>query len=61
MKVTVDRDTCIGCGSCASICPDVFQLDDEGISTVIAQPDASNESSVKEAADSCPVGAISIE
>ncbi len=60
MKVAVDRDICIGCGSCVSICPDVFQLDDEGFSSVIAQPDANNESSAREAADNCPVGAISI-
>lgn len=60
MKVAVDQDTCIGCGSCVSICPDVFQLNDEGFSNVIAQPDESNEASAREAADSCPVDAISI-
>ena len=34
MKVKVNKDACIGCGACASICPDVFELNDEGLSEV---------------------------
>jgi len=34
MKVKVNKDACIGCGACAAICPDVFEIDDEGLSTV---------------------------
>ncbi|MDF2505862.1 MAG: ferredoxin [Clostridium sp.] len=30
MKGFVDKDTCIGCGLCTSVCPDVFVMDDEG-------------------------------
>ena len=30
MRVTIDRDGCIGCGLCESICPEVFKLDEEG-------------------------------
>ena len=30
MKARVDKDTCIGCGLCPSICPEVFELTDEG-------------------------------
>ncbi|MBU3804700.1 MAG: ferredoxin, partial [Candidatus Cellulosilyticum pullistercoris] len=29
MKAFVDKDTCIGCGLCPSICPDVFAMDDD--------------------------------
>ena len=35
MKVKVNRDNCIGCGACEAICPEVFNLDDDGLSTVI--------------------------
>ena len=28
MKVKVNRDSCIGCGACAAICDDVFEIDD---------------------------------
>ena len=38
MKATVDRDSCIGCELCASICPEVFEIDDEQIAIVIADP-----------------------
>lgn len=61
MKVAVDRDTCIGCGLCVDICPEVFEMDEDSIAIVIAQPDAGNEESAQEAADSCPVNAISAE
>ena len=29
MKAFVDKETCIGCGLCPSICPDVFAMDDD--------------------------------
>ena len=29
MKVIVDKDTCIGCGLCCGVCPEVFSMDDE--------------------------------
>lgn len=61
MKVTVDRDACIGCGLCAGICPEVFEMDEENIAKVIAQPNEGTEASAREAADSCPVSAISVE
>ncbi|MEG0855991.1 MAG: ferredoxin [Terrisporobacter sp.] len=62
MKAVVDRDTCIGCGVCPSVCPAVFEMDDEGLSHVIATPvPAEAEAEAKDAADSCPVDAITVE
>ena len=29
MKATIDRDACIGCELCVTICPEVFEMDDE--------------------------------
>lgn len=59
MKVKVNKEACIGCGACAAICPDVFEIDDEGLSTVKTEDitDALKDD-VKEAVESCPTGAI---
>ncbi len=62
MKATVDRDACISCGLCATISPEVFEMDDEDIAIVIADPIPEGEvDSAKEAEESCPTDAISIE
>ena len=62
MKAIVDRETCIGCGLCAAICPEVFEMDDEGKSCVIADPVPTDvEDAAQDAADQCPVSAITIE
>lgn len=51
---SVDKDKCIGCGACVSICPEAFEMV-EGKSQV-KNADAG---CVADAASSCPVGAIS--
>lgn len=58
MKVKVD-DGCIACGACESICDAVFKIED--IAVVNESAVAGNEDCVKEAADACPVNAISVE
>ncbi len=55
--IKVDKNTCIGCGLCANMCPDVFAMDDDGKSEVIGQE---NISCAKEAEGACPVSAISV-
>ena len=60
MKVVVNRDNCIGCGACEALCPEVFQIDDEGLSSVINNGNI-DEEKVNEAVESCPTSAISKE
>jgi ferredoxin len=54
--VKVNKDICIGCGLCVSICRDVFKIGDDGKSQVKSQKKLP---CIKEAIDECPVGAIS--
>lgn len=62
MTVKVNRDACIGCGACAAICDSVFEIDDEGISTVVDENvSEENQEKVQDAVDSCPTGAIEVE
>ncbi len=61
MKAMVD-DSCISCGLCVEICPEVFELPDTGIAKVKVDtvPEELHDS-CREAASSCPVDAITIE
>lgn len=62
MSVIVDKEKCIGCGLCASVCSEVFELGDDGIAKVKdANGDKKYSDKVKEATDSCPVQAIVVK
>ncbi len=59
MKFNVN-DTCISCGMCANICPEVFHMrDDTGMAEAIGGiVPAESEAAAQEAMISCPAGAI---
>ncbi len=61
MKVVVSKDKCIGCGACQAINPDVFELGDDGFAHAIKNEVEDDNEDVKDAADSCPTGAIETE
>lgn len=54
----VDRDACTGAAVCVALAPDVFELDNEGISTV-KDPEGADEATIQKAIDGCPEDAIS--
>ncbi|MBI5180725.1 MAG: ferredoxin [Nitrospirae bacterium] len=56
----VDEELCIGCGNCESLCPNVFKVEEDQKSHVI-DPKGCSECNCQEAADSCPVSAITLE
>lgn len=56
MAVAVDKEKCIGCGLCASMCPEAFELG--GDSKAHAKAQSCKSCDVKSVAQSCPVGAI---
>ncbi len=60
--VKVNKDKCIGCGLCVSLCPDVFEIGEEGKSEVIKGADLKkNEKCIQESKESCPVEAIEVD
>ena len=66
-----DRPGCIGCGSCAAISPDFWEMADDGKSKLkgAKKTNGTEEREIeekdfeknKEAADACPVNVIHIE
>jgi len=59
MIVHVEKEACIGCGACPSICPEVFEMDEDGLAVALDEHvPADKEESVQEAAESCPTEAI---
>jgi ferredoxin len=61
MKAHVDKNSCIGCGLCANICPDVFEIKGD-IAIVKSDPvSPENIECCRQAAEDCPVSAITIE
>jgi len=59
VKVTVEESTCVGCGLCANSCPEIFEMDENGIAKV-KNGDCSN-CDVHEVASQCPVNCIIVE
>ena len=57
MKINIDKNLCIGCGTCVSIAPKSFKLNVDGKAETV-EPMEDEEKVIKEAIDSCPVAAI---
>jgi len=70
LKVTIDREGCISCASCWTICPEVFEESaDDGLCRIVEQYRSGGDKArgeapedlgekVREAADSCPTSVI---
>ncbi|MDP9168900.1 MAG: ferredoxin [Actinomycetota bacterium] len=60
MRVAVDDDRCAGHGMCLTLCPQVFDMTDDG--WAVADPSevpVEFETSAREAIENCPERAIS--
>jgi ferredoxin len=67
-KIKLEREKCIGCGSCAALCPKYFELTDDGKSHIIT----ANKQEIEElevekiecaesASEACPAQCIHID
>ncbi len=70
MKIIHEKEKCIGCGSCVSLCSKYFKMEDSGKAGLIGakiNPETGNEElevenpgCAIEASSSCPVEIISV-
>ena len=56
--VSVDQSLCTGCGICYDMCPEAFQMTEEGKAQSIRNECEMH--SLEEVADACPVEAINV-
>jgi ferredoxin len=62
MRVVVDFDVCASTGACMQTCPEVFEVRSDGYLYILQEePPEALHGKVREAADLCPTGAISLE
>lgn len=62
--VEVDQELCVGDQICASMSPEIFEMHDDGLAYVVdGMEELDDEEMIdaaKEAAESCPVDAITV-
>jgi len=60
MRVSIE-DTCTACGLCVDTCPEVFEMGDDMAQVIVDEVPAEFEEAAQQAADECPVEAITVE
>lgn len=67
-KIKLEREKCIGCGSCAALCSKYFEIIDDGKTHIkgtekkeIEELEVDKIECAESAAEACPVQCISIE
>ena len=58
-RIGVDRERCVGSGTCEMLAPDVFEVGDDGI-VVVLRPEREDDD-VAGAVQQCPTQALSLE
>ena len=66
-KIKLEREKCIGCGSCSALCPKYFEIIDDGKSHIkdstkqdIEELEVAKIECAESAAEACPVQCIHI-
>ncbi len=59
MKVFIDEAVCIGCETCAELCPEIFRMDEMKRKAEVISPEGGGaKGCVEEAMVACPVSCI---
>jgi ferredoxin len=62
VRIAVDRDRCVGSGTCEALAPDVFEVDDDGVLVLLREEPAEGEQpGVRDAATACPTRALTLD
>ncbi|MDP3244853.1 MAG: ferredoxin [bacterium] len=60
MNIKIDKEKCIGCGTCEALCPEIFQMGEDSKSELLPEVDIEkHKRCIQEAIEMCPVKAIS--
>lgn len=57
-RVNIDTTKCVGCGLCEQVCPEVFEVQGDGLAHIKSQACAAHN--LNEVAEQCPVSSIVI-
>jgi ferredoxin len=60
-KVILNEECCVGCGTCAELCPEVFEMDDDAEKARVVLPEGGDEECIEDAIASCPDSCIAWE
>lgn len=60
LTIVVDHEVCIGSAICPDFAPLTFALNEMGQSVVLASADKEEEKAILEAANACPMNAITV-
>jgi ferredoxin len=60
LRILIDHNICVGNAMCETFAPKVFRLNDNRQSEAV-DPSADSEKKIIEAAENCPVSAITVE
>lgn len=61
MKAFVAEDLCIGCQACVDTCDTVFKMEGDKAIVIATPVPADSEDCCREAVETCPVEAITVE
>jgi ferredoxin len=60
-RIEVDRERCVGSGTCEMLAPDLFEVGDDGIVAVLRpEPDGADVDAAEDAVQACPTQALSL-